>query len=182
MKLVVGLGNPGLKYKNTRHNVGFQHDASQPHVKFDAEIVELVVASEKVLLAAPQTFMNVSGRSVGRIVDFYQLPLEDLIVVCDDINLEIARLRLRASGSDGGQKGLRNIIERLGSQEFARLRIGVGRPPGRWNAADYVLSRFRRAEVEPMEDAILRAADGVEAWLRDGLQKTMNQINAPQEN
>ena len=197
MKLVVGLGNPGLKYRGTRHNVGFdvlaelarRQGEAKPALKFDAEIVELFPAAsgrnggggggEKVLLMAPQAYMNASGRAVRAVVDFYQSALADLLVVCDDINLDCGRLRLRPGGSDGGQKGLRDIINRLGTEEFARLRIGIGRPPGRMDSAAYVLSRFRSEERETIDDAILRAADGVELWLRDGLDAAMNRVNAP---
>ena len=187
MKVVVGLGNPGLQYQRTRHNVGWEvlaelarrHGSERPKIKFDAEIVEILISGEKVLLVAPQTYMNASGRSVQPLVAFYQLPLDELLVVCDDFNLETGRLRLRPSGSAGGQKGLADIIQRLGTEKFARLRIGIGRPPGRMNAADYVLSRFRSDEVEPMKLATVLAADGVEHWVRDGLQAAMNRVNAP---
>ena len=195
MKLVVGLGNPGQKYRGTRHNVGFdvlaelarRQGEARPALKFDAEIVELFPGGGagggggKVLLVAPQTYMNESGRAVRAVVDFYQSALADLLVVCDDINLDCGRLRLRPGGSDGGQKGLRDIINRLGTEEFARLRIGIGRPPGRMDSAAYVLSRFRSEERETIDDAIVRAADGVELWLRDGLDAAMNRVNAPGE-
>ena len=186
MKFVVGLGNPGLKYRGTRHNIGFdvlaelarRHGGSKPSLKFDAELVEVFVG-EKVLLVAPQTYMNLSGRAVRAVVDFYQTTVADLLVVCDDINLDCGRLRLRPGGSDGGQKGLRDVINRLGTEEFARLRIGIGQPPGRMDATAWVLSRFRPEERETIDDAILRAADGVELWLRDGLDAAMNRVNAP---
>lgn len=187
MKFVIGLGNPGLKYRGTRHNVGFdvlaelasRQGGANPATRFNAEIVETFTGGEKVLLFAPQTYMNESGRAVRAVVDFYQAALPDLLVVCDDINLDCGRLRLRPGGSDGGQKGLRDIIRHLGTEEFARLRIGIGRPPGRMDAAAYVLSRFRSEEREAIDDAIQRAADGVELWLRDGLDAAMNHVNAP---
>jgi len=188
MKVVVGLGNPGIKYQNTRHNVGFRvvdelahrHGGGKPRLKFNAEVVEIVVASEKLLLVAPQTFMNASGQSVRRLADFYNLALSDLLVVCDDLNLPSGRLRLRAAGSDGGQKGLKDIICHLGSNKFTRLTIGIDRPPGQMNAADYVLQRFRKNEIEGIDHAIMRAADGVETWASGSLESAMNQINAPQ--
>jgi PTH1 family peptidyl-tRNA hydrolase len=187
MKVVVGLGNPGLRYRSTRHNVGFEvlaclarrYESAAPRVKFEAEVVETRIAEEKTLLVAPQTYMNASGRSVRRLIDFYQLPLEDLLVVCDDMNLDVGRLRWRRSGSSGGQKGLEDIINRLGTQDFARLRIGIGRAPDRIDPADYVLSRFRSEDVEPIEQAIQLAGDGVEMWLGQGLDATMNRFNAP---
>jgi PTH1 family peptidyl-tRNA hydrolase len=187
MKAVVGLGNPGSKYLRTRHNIGFEvlaelarrHAGTQPKLKFDAELVEVTIAAEKTLLVAPQTYMNASGRAVRRLVDFYELPLSDLLVVCDDINLDVGRLRWRRSGSAGGQKGLNDIINHLGTQEIARLRIGIGRPPGQMDAADYVLSRFGSAEKEDIEHAIVLAADGVELWIAEGIEAAMNRYNAP---
>lgn len=189
MKIVVGLGNPGRKYRRTRHNVGFEvvaelarrHGAGRPKLKFDAELAEAFVGGRKMLLAAPQSYMNLSGQSVRRIVDFYGTPLHDVLVICDDLNLDVGRIRLRPSGSAGGQKGIRNIIERLGAQDFPRLRIGIGRPPGRMDPADYVLSRFRPDERETIEEVLQRAADGVELWLERGIQTAMNRVNVPPE-
>ena len=186
MKIVVGLGNPGAKYRGTRHNVGFEtlaelakrHGGSTSTLKHEAELVEIFLGGDKILLVAPQTYMNLSGRSVWPLVDFYKLPLEELLVVCDDLNLDVGRLRLRAKGSAGGQKGLQNIIQRLGSEEFARLRIGIGRPPGRMNSADYVLAKFLSEERETIDHAILSAADGVEWWVKEGCETAMNKINA----
>ena len=188
MKLVVGLGNPGDRYRKTRHNVGFEvvgelanrHHADKPKQKFDAELTEIFYNDEKILLIAPLTYMNESGRSVAPCVSFYDLELEDLLVVCDDLNLDTARLRLRGGGSFGGQKGLQNIIQRLGTEDFARLRIGIGRPPGRMEASDYVLGRFSKDEREDVDDAVLRAADGVELWIREGTEAAMNHLNARQ--
>jgi PTH1 family peptidyl-tRNA hydrolase len=185
MKIAVGLGNPGAKYRGTRHNVGFEvlaelarrHGGSTSTLEHDAELAEVFLGGEKVLLVAPQTYMNQSGKSVWPLVDFYKLPLEDLLVVCDDFNLDLGRLRLRASGSAGGQKGLQNIIQVLGSEEFARLRIGIGRPPGRMDPADFVLSKFLSEERETIDEAILAAADGVEFWVKDGCERAMNKVN-----
>jgi len=187
MKLVVGLGNPGRKYAGTRHNVGFdvvalvarRSAAPAPRTDFQAEITEAVVHTERVLLALPQTYMNLSGRSVRAIIDFYKLPVDQLLVVCDDLNLPPGRLRLRASGSAGGQKGLQNIIEHLGTETFSRLRVGIGRPPPRIDAADYVLMRMPAAERELMAAATEQAAEAVDLWVRLGTSAAMNQINAP---
>jgi PTH1 family peptidyl-tRNA hydrolase len=187
MKVVVGLGNPGRKYEGTRHNVGFQlvaelarrHGARSPKTKFEAEIAEIQLGSERVLLVAPQTFMNASGRSVRPLADFYQLELSNLLVVCDDIALPLGRIRVRKSGSSGGQKGLENILQQLGTQEVARLRIGVDAPPPQMDAADYVLSKFGKREVEDVDAALMRAADAVEAWVIDGLVAAMNRFNPP---
>ncbi|MBI5760051.1 MAG: aminoacyl-tRNA hydrolase [Planctomycetales bacterium] len=187
MKVVVGLGNPGRKYEGTRHNVGFQlvaelarrHGARSPKTKFEAEIAEIQLGSERVLLVAPQTFMNASGRSVRPLADFYQLELSNLLVVCDDIALPLGRIRLRKSGSSGGQKGLENILQQLGTQEVARLRIGVDAPPPQMDAADYVLGRFGKWEAGVVDTALMRAADAVEAWVIDGLVTAMNRFNPP---
>jgi peptidyl-tRNA hydrolase, PTH1 family len=187
MKLVVGLGNPGPKYAGTRHNVGFDvldrlADAapgSTVWTKFEAELCDITLGPEKVLLAAPQTYMNLSGRAVRGVMDFYKLTPEDLLVVCDDLNLEPGRVRLRPSGSAGGQKGLQNIIQHLGTQDFARLRIGIGRPPGRMDPAAYVLQRFTDRERKIMDVTVAEAAEGVGLWAREGIQAAMNRLNAP---
>jgi PTH1 family peptidyl-tRNA hydrolase len=186
MKLVVGLGNPGRKYAGTRHNVGFdvvallarRFNAPAPRSDFQAEVTEAAIHGERALLAAPQTYMNLSGRSVRQIVDFYKLPLDQLLIVCDDLNLPPGRLRLRASGSAGGQKGLQNIIEHLGTEDFPRLRLGIGRPPPQIDAVDYVLMRFPTEERELIARAVEQAADAVDVWVRVGTSAAMNQVNA----
>ncbi len=188
MRIVVGLGNPGRRYEGTRHNVGFEvidelarrWQAASPQLRFDAALTDIILDGEKVWLAAPQTFMNASGRAVRRLLDFFGLEPDRLLVVCDDLNLELGRLRMRRGGSSGGQKGLEDIIRNLGTQEFPRLRIGIGRPPPGWDPADYVLSRFRPSEKDRIEQAIVRAAEGVELWVREGIENAMNRINAPE--
>lgn len=185
MKLVVGLGNPGAKYVGTRHNVGFdvirefarRHMAAPPKVKFEAEFTDVMIGSEKVMLVTPMTYMNLSGRSIRQFVDFFDIDIDGLVVICDDLNLDAGRLRWRKKGSSGGQNGIKNTIEHLGTQEFPRLRIGVGRPPGRMDAASFVLSRFRDDELEEMELAVLTAADSVELWLKEGVDAVMNRYN-----
>lgn len=187
MKLVVGLGNPGRKYEGTRHNVGWEVLAElsrrftgpAPRIKFEAELVEIPIGDERVLLAAPQTYMNLSGRSVRQIVDFYKMPIRDVLVVSDDLNLPTGQLRLRGSGTAGGQKGLQNIIDQFGSNDFSRLRVGIDRPPGGRDASDYVLQRFSRGEREKIDEAVRGGADGVELWVREGLDAAMNKVNAP---
>jgi PTH1 family peptidyl-tRNA hydrolase len=189
MHLVVGLGNPGRKYEGTRHNLGFEVVAKlaqrfagpPPRVKFDAELVEIDIHAQRVLLLAPQTYMNLSGRSVRQAVDFYKLAPADVLVLSDDLNLPVGQVRLRGSGTAGGQKGLQNIIDQLGTNQFARLRIGIDRPPGGRDATDYVLQRFSRSERDRIDPALDLAADGVEFWVRDGLDKAMNRVNAPTE-
>lgn len=186
MKLIVGLGNPGRKYNGTRHNVGFdvlaclaqRYDVGRPKAKFNGEVAETVIKNQKTILLSPLTYMNLSGQSVRAAVDFYKLPLTDLLVICDDINLDVARLRFRPSGSAGGQNGLKDIIQRLGSQSFARLRVGVGRPPPHWEAADFVLGKFSSDELPDIESGITRAASAAETWVEQGIQPAMNQFNA----
>lgn len=188
MNVVVGLGNPGAKYTNTRHNVGFEvlfelarrHGGSLTN-KFDSEIADIFINGKKLLLVAPQTYMNCSGRAVRKVVDFYQVELADLTLVCDDMNLDTGRIRWRASGTAGGQKGLHDTINHLGTSDFPRLRLGIGRPPGRMQAADFVLSKFRGGDIEEVEHMIIRAADSVEVWLEQGLGEAMNRFNKKPE-
>lgn len=186
MKLVVGLGNPGAEYRRTRHNVGFEvvdelrrrHAGTAPQRRFDGEVVDVFLEGDKILLLAPLTYMNLSGRSVGAAVEFYKLPLDEVLIVCDDLNLEPGRLRLRAEGSAGGQNGLKDIFRRLGTEQVPRLRVGIGRPPGRMTATDYVLGNFTEREREAFELTVAQAADGVELWARDGITAAMNVVNA----
>ncbi len=185
MKIVVGLGNPGKRYSGTRHNVGFEvlhRLAEGPGVgrateRFDAEYVEWTEAGEKVLLIKPLTFMNLSGGAVRKFVDFYQLAPADCLVVCDDINLPLGKLRVRARGTHGGHNGLRDIQRHLGTTEYPRLRIGVGAPEGE-DAADYVLDRFRPTERPIAQEAFARAVQAVVVWVRQGIEACMNQFNA----
>lgn len=186
LKLIVGLGNPGRKYAETRHNVGFwamatlaeKFGVSGPRAKFQGETVEVRLAGEKGLLLTPHTFMNLSGSSVQLARDFYKLENDDLLIVCDDFNLPLAKLRFRPKGSAGGQKGLNDIIRRLGTQEFARLRIGIGPPPENWDVADYVLSRFSSGEGSEMKRCIERAVFGIEDWVAHGVEYCMNHYNS----
>ena len=185
MKMVVGLGNPGRKYEGTRHNVGFavvrevarRHGVGGARSGFQAEWFEADLRAEKTLLLLPQTFMNVSGNSVGAARDFYKLAIEDLLVVADDFNLPLGKLRLRKSGSAGGQKGLADVIRRLGTEEVPRLRLGVGPVPANWDPVDFVLGRFTKQELPEIEITIQRAADAVVDWAAEGLQTCMNRYN-----
>jgi len=184
-KVLVGLGNPGKKYVGTRHNVGFEvlaelarrHGGAKPKVKFEAEVAEALVADQKLLLVAPQTYMNASGRAVRQLFDFYQMDLAGLLIACDDINLPLGKLRLRRSGSAGGQKGLENVIHHLGTPDVARLRIGVGPPAEGRDSADHVLERFHKSELAAIDAAVVTAADAVEVWIADGIDKAMNRFN-----
>src|SRR4051812_16242078 len=177
MKIVVGLGNPGSRYAKTRHNVGFEvlaelalrWQAPSLQRRFQADITDARFLSEKVLLVAPQTFMNLSGNAVGPLVKFYQVDFKDILVICDDMNLPLGKLRIRGQGSAGGQKGLKHIIEVLSSEDIPRLRIGIGRPPGQMDPADFVLSRFRADEAEDHAEAIRRSASAVETWIQQGV-------------
>lgn len=185
MKLVIGLGNPGLKYNGTRHNIGFdvagelarRFATGTKQEKFQAEYHEAMIQSEKVLLITPLTFMNLSGESVWQFVRFYRTEPVDLVVVCDDMNLPVGQLRWRPSGSAGGQKGLSDIIRRLGHEDFPRLRIGIGRPPGKMDVTSWVLGKFREDEMSEFHLAVVRAADSIEKWVRDGIENTMNEFN-----
>lgn len=185
MKIVVGLGNPGDKYSGTRHNVGFEvlaelskrWGAPKPKLRFEADITEIALPSGKTLLVAPQTYMNLSGRSVQQVLKFYQTPILDLIVICDDMNLRCGQIRLRASGSAGGQNGMQSILSCLSTTEVPRLRIGIGRPPSNHSATDHVLGRFRKDEITLIDNAVLRSASAVEIWARDGLSAAMNEYN-----
>jgi peptidyl-tRNA hydrolase, PTH1 family len=183
MKIVVGLGNPGSRYATTRHNVGFfvadslAGRSNWSHSRFQADVCELREDFEKVLLVKPATFMNNSGLPVRQAVDFYQVPLADLLIVCDDINLPLGKLRARARGTHGGHNGLRDIQAHLGTTEYSRLRIGVGLPVDE-AAEHYVLDRFRPGERPVIEDAVARAAQAVGVWVREGIEACMNQYNA----
>ena len=185
MKIIVGLGNPGPKYTGTRHNVGFDvvdYLAAAPGVgafraRFDALVADTTEGGEQVLLVKPQTFMNLSGRSVRQVLDFYKIDPAGLIVVCDDLALPLGKLRVRARGSHGGQNGLRSIQDALGTQEYARLRIGIDPPGEHVDAADYVLSRFKPGERPAAEDATAAAGKACLVWAADGIDACMNRTN-----
>lgn len=185
MKLIVGLGNPGRKYEQTRHNVGFivaekvavLTRAGAAKIKFEGELAESSIGGEKVVILCPHTFMNASGQSVRRAVDFYKLDLKDLLVVCDDLNLASGRLRIRSSGSAGGQNGIKDIIRHLGTESFPRLRVGIGRPPEGWTVTDYVLGKFSKSENETFEAATTQAAHAAILFVTDGIDRAMCQFN-----
>ncbi|WP_459554412.1 aminoacyl-tRNA hydrolase [Lacunimicrobium album] len=186
MKVVVGLGNPESQYHGTRHNIGFdviaelvrRTSATGPKSQFNAAIYETMIGNEKTLLVAPTTYMNLSGKCVQPLLAFYKLnPSLDLMVVCDDINLDVGRLRLRANGTDGGQKGLRSIIQMLGTNDYPRLRIGVGKPPGQQDLSSYVLGKFPDSELEIIKQSVERASTSIEFWVKEGLVSAMNRFN-----
>jgi len=183
MKVIVGLGNPGSQYARTRHNLGYavvDYLAESPRAgrfrsKFQAQVAELAEEPQQVLLVKPETFMNLSGQCVRQVLDFYQVPPDDLLVVCDDINLPLGKLRIRPRGSHGGHKGLRNIQEHLGTTEYPRLRIGVDAPEH--DAVEHVLGRFRPAEQAIINEAVQQAGQATLVWIHQGMEACMNQYN-----
>jgi PTH1 family peptidyl-tRNA hydrolase len=183
LKAIVGLGNPGAEYKGTRHNVGFEvvdELASRWGIKLKSwkSVASIAVATERgALIAEPTTFMNLSGEAVQKISAFHQIERPDLLVVVDDVNLPLGRLRIRPVGSAGGHNGLKSVIQHMGL-DFGRLRIGVGRGDLKWDLADHVLSRFGREEREAVEEAIGRAADAAEMFVAEGIEPAMNRFNA----
>jgi len=185
MKVVVGLGNPGSQYAGTRHNVGFdvvdhlanRFKAQKPQTKYQAEIREALIGGGKVLLVKPLTYMNKSGDPTLQIVRFFQMESADVVVICDDMNLPPGKLRWRASGSAGGQKGLADILLKLGTDNVPRLRMGIGRPPGQMDPANWVLSRFRSDEHDSVEHMRIIASDSVEICLLEGITSAMNRYN-----
>jgi len=186
MKLIVGLGNPGRLYINSRHNAGFLvlkelEGIYKIKCKKEKSIQALSARfklGEPVVLAMPLTFMNLSGMAVKALMCKYDVGLSELLVICDDMDLEVGRLRIRTSGSSGGHNGLNSIIDCLGSRDFNRLRIGIGRPGIKTEARDYVLSVFRCKERKLFIESIDRASRCVESWLNNGINKTMNEFNS----
>ncbi len=185
MKIIVGLGNPGFAYRRTRHNFGFMVLSALAEARrlrfrragFRSTQAEGQIGKEKVLLVRPMGFMNLSGHTVAGVLKHHRLPLEDLLVICDDVSLDLGRLRLRRAGSAGGHNGLKSIIEHLHSQEFARLRLGVGQPPEGMEMMDYVLGVFRRGEWPLVHEVIERAVQAVETWVYHGADEAMNRFN-----
>ncbi len=186
MWLLVGLGNPGARYEGTRHNIGFdcletlagRHSLDFRGKRANAQIAEGQIAVRRVALAKPQTFMNLSGQAVTRLVSWYKIdPARELLVVYDDMDLPFGKIRLRERGSAGTHNGMRSIVGQLGNQNFARLRVGVGAPPPGWDAANYVLSRFSKEESAELPDLHDTVADALEMVVRDGLATAMNSYN-----
>jgi PTH1 family peptidyl-tRNA hydrolase len=183
--LIVGLGNPGRRYRDTRHNIGFQvadRLAARYGLRFSRRQAMAFVADGQIdghlaTLAKPQGYMNMSGRSVGALVRFYKTPLSNLLVMLDDLDLPVGALRMRPGGGSGGHHGLQDIIQHVGGQDFPRLRIGIGRPPGRMDPAAYVLQRFSAGQLSDIEDARERATGAVLVWLAEGLESAMTRYN-----
>ena len=189
MYLIVGLGNPGKQYDMTRHNIGFhtidyiadKYGAKLNKLKFKAVYGEATISGEKVYLVKPQTYMNLSGDSVGEMTQFYKIPPEHIIVINDDISLDVGRIRVRPKGSAGGHNGIKSIIAHLGTQEFPRVKVGVGEKPARMDLADYVLGHFSKEEQATMDDAVKEAADAVCEIVNVGIAQAMNDHNRKKE-
>lgn len=185
MFIIAGLGNPSKEYDKTRHNAGFdtvdyladRHGIYMGEKKHKALTGKGVIGGEKVLLLKPQTFMNLSGESLRSAVDYYKATAQELIVIYDDISLEPGQLRIRLKGSAGGHNGIKNIIAHLGTQEFPRVKVGVGAKPPKMDLKDYVLSRFSKGEQEQMDQAFTEAAKAVAVMITEGPERAMNQFN-----
>lgn len=185
MKLIVGLGNPGMQYAATRHNIGFEvidsiaqtYNIQVMKNKYKALIGDGTIGGEKVILMKPQTYMNLSGEAVKACMDFHKISPEDLIIIYDDISLDVGQLRLRKSGSAGGHNGIKNIIAQIGTQEFPRVRFGVGEKPAGWDLANYVLGRFSEEEMKIVAPQTVEVAKVVEVIIRKGMDVAMNNYN-----
>ena len=187
--LIVGLGNPERKYDATRHNVGFRcvdaiaaaHGLTFDKTQAKARIALGWIGPFAVILAKPQTYMNLSGESVSKLAQFYKVPSSNLLVIFDDMDIPLGTLRIRMSGGASGQKGMKSIIERLGTQDFPRIRFGIGRPPGRMDPAAYVLLPFKADEEILVVETVERVIKAVTTWLSDGIENAMNWHNGSTE-
>ena len=185
MKIIAGLGNPGLKYAGSRHNMGFsvlteladRYDVSVNRAECKSLTGRTIIKGEKVLLAMPQTYMNLSGEAVSQLLNYYKCTAEDLIVIYDDIDLDVGNVRIRAKGSAGGHNGMKNIIQLIGTEEFCRIKLGVGHKPEGWDLADYVLGRFPEDELPTVRDAVKTAASAVDEIIENGITSAMNKYS-----
>jgi len=183
--LIAGLGNPGKEYQKSRHNIGFmavdfaidKFGISGKKIKSKAIVVEGNIGGKKILFVKPQTYMNLSGDAISSLIRFYKVPIHQIAVIHDDIDLPFGSIRVRPGGGAGGQKGVASIIQRLGTQDFARFRIGIGRPPGRMDAATYVLKNFHGEELEELPFVLNHITNAIKAFLEDELDSVMNQFN-----
>lgn len=185
--IAVGLGNPGKKYENTRHNTGFiaidkiaeKYGCNINRLRYNALTAECIIAGKKVLLMKPQTFMNLSGEAVIQAMSFYKIPAEKVIIIFDDISLDVGRMRIRRKGSDGGQRGVRSIIGLSGSENFPRIKIGIGeKPHPGWQLADWVLSRFTKDELEALDKVTDNACKALEYIVSGNIDKAMSEYNS----
>ena len=185
MFLIVGLGNPGVEYAATRHNIGFdmitylsdKYNIPVNSREGKALVGKGILAGEKVMLAQPQTYMNLSGESVRALMDYYKIDIEDLLVIYDDISLDVGQIRMRGKGSAGGHNGIKSIIQHTGTQEFARIKIGVGQKPEGGDLVKHVLGRFSREEDGMFRDEFALAEEGLLAWLQEDMKSAMNKVN-----
>ncbi|GEL78258.1 aminoacyl-tRNA hydrolase [Tenuibacillus multivorans] len=185
MKCIVGLGNPGFKYRKTRHNIGFMtvdHMASENGWKinksgFESNYAEEHWKGEKIILVKPQTYMNLSGQAVKKIVDYYSIDPQDILVIYDDLDLPSGKIRLRQKGGHGGHNGIRSIIDQLGTKEFNRIRFGIGRPETNMDIIDYVLGKFSKNEKQRVEPAIEQSLHACEDWMEKPFLEVMNTYN-----
>lgn len=186
MYLIAGLGNPSRTYEGTRHNIGFtmidaignKFGIDVTTKKHKALVGRGIIDGMRVILAKPQTYMNLSGESVREIADFYKIEPENIIIIYDDISLDVGQLRIRKKGSAGGHNGIKNIIAHLGTQEFPRIKVGIGNKPEGWDLADYVLSKYSKAEQEALEEASEGVIGAVKLMLMDDIEAAMNKYNA----
>ena len=183
--LLIGLGNPGREYSNTRHNFGFmlidriavRLNTRGMKVQSKAIVLNTTYEARKLILAKPQTFMNLSGQSVQGLAHFYKIPFSNLMILSDDLDIPFGTIRIRASGGPGGQRGLGSILEKLGTQDIPRMRLGIGRPPGRMDPANYVLQNFSKDETQILSEILDRAADATLEFVTNGLNASMNKFN-----
>jgi peptidyl-tRNA hydrolase, PTH1 family len=186
MKLIVGLGNPGRQYEKTRHNIGFEvidslsdrFSITLNTAKFKGIYGVGHVNGEKLILLKPLTYMNLSGESISAIMDYYQIEIEDLVVIYDDLDLPVGKIRLRQKGSAGGHNGIKSTIAHLGTQEFNRIRVGIDRPNNGMSVSDYVLNRFSKEELEEMSKVVLTCLEAIECWLEYPFLQVMNRYNS----
>ena len=188
--LIIGLGNPGREYKDTRHNIGFmlidhiavRLNARGMKLQSKAIVISALHEERKIILAKPQTFMNLSGQSVQGLLHFYKIPFENLLVAHDDLDIPLGTIRIRPSGGPGGQRGMASTIEQLGTKDFPRLRLGIGRPPGRMEAKDYVLQDFSKDDMKLLPEVLDRGVGAALTFVTHGLNKAMNQFNGTIDN
>lgn len=183
MKLIVGLGNPGAKYKNTRHNMGYMVvdefisslGLTFDRAGFNASYVIFKVEGENIIVLKPETYMNLSGESVKAVVDYFNIPLEDIIIIYDDMDLNVGTLRIKEKGSSGGQKGMQSIIEKLKSEEIKRIRVGIGKPE--FGAIDYVLGKISKEDIEKTNETIKRASNALKEYLKNGFKMMVSKYS-----
>ena len=184
--VIVGLGNPGEKYKNTRHNAGFiavdhmikERNIHSKKIKFSSEVYETTLENKRILLVKPQTYMNLSGDAIVQISNFYKINIENFIIIVDDIALPVGKLRIKRKGSSGGHNGLKDIINKIGSDQFTRIKIGVGAKPNKWNLADWVTSEFSSTERQQIDIASQKVHNALSLIIENKIDEAMNKFNS----